>query len=151
MESTDFSADIRAALDRGDHVQALAAATAAVSARPDSAQAHRLLAAAQRASGDPALALASIDRAIALAPDDADAHFERAGLLLGDSQLDAAQAALARSIGLDPNLFGAYVLQAQLALGRGDLGEAARLRRLAARIAPEHPQLAAIEGTLALR
>ncbi|WP_159016848.1 tetratricopeptide repeat protein [Cognatiluteimonas profundi] len=151
MESTDFPADIRAALDRGDHVQALAAATAAVAARPDSAQAHRLLAAAQRASGDPAQALASIDRAIALAPDDAEAHFERAGLLLGDSQLDAAQAALARSIGLDPNLFGAYVLQAQLALGRGDLGEAARLRRLAARIAPDHPQLAAIEGTLALR
>lgn len=151
MESTDFSAGIRAALDRGDHAQALAEATTAVSERPGSAQAWRLLAAAQRATGDAAQALASIDRAIALAPDDADAHFERAGLLLGTRQPDAAQAALARSIGLDPNLFGAYVLQAQLALGRGDLDEAARLRRLAARIAPDHPQLAAIEGTLALR
>ncbi len=151
MDPTDSSADIRAALDRGDHAQALAAAMSAVSAQPGSAPAYRLLAAAQRASGDPAQALASIDRAIALAPDDAEAHFERAGLLLGDRQPDAAQAALARSIGLDPNLFGAYVLQAQLALGRGDLGEAARLRRLAARIAPDHPQLVAIEGTLALR
>ena len=151
MESTDFSTDIRAALDRGDYARALADATAAVSAQPDSAQAWRLLAAAQRATGDDPQALASIDRAIALLPDDADAHFERAGLLLGTRQLDAAQAALARSLGLDPNLFGAYILQAQLALGRGDLDEAERLRRLAARIAPDHPQLAAIEGTLALR
>ena len=151
MESTDFSAGIRAALDRGDHDQALADATTAVSGHPDSAQAWRLLAAAQRATGDDTQALASIDRAIALSPDDADAHFERAGLLLGTRQLDAAQAALARSVGLDPNLFGAYALQAQLALGRGDLDESERLRRLAARIAPDHPQLAAIEGTLALR
>ena len=151
MESTDFSAGIREALDRGDHAQALADATSAVTGRPDSAQAWRLLAAAQRASGDATQALASIDRAIALSPDDAEAHFERAGLLLGARQPDAAQEALARSLGLDPNLFGAYVMQAQLALGRGNLDEAERLRRLAARIAPDHPQLAAIEGTLALR
>jgi len=151
MESTDFSAGIRAALDRGDHAQALTDATTAVSEHPGSALAWRLLAAAQRGTGDDTQALASIDRAIALAPDDAVAHFERAGLLLGTRQLDAAQAALARSLGLDPNLFGAYVMQAQLALGRGDLDEAERLRRLAARIAPDHPQLAAIEGTLALR
>ena len=151
MESTDFSAGIREALDRGDHTQALVDATAAVSGHPDSAQAWRLLAAAQRASGDTTQALASIDRAVALSPDDAEAHFERAGLLLGTRQLDEAQAALARTLGLDPNLFGAYVMQAQLALGRGDLDEAERLRRLAVRIAPDHPQLAAIEGTLALR
>jgi tetratricopeptide (TPR) repeat protein len=151
MESTDFSADIRAALDRGDHAQALSAAQAAASHHPDDAQAHRLLAAAQRATGQPAAALASIDRAIALAPDEAQAHFERAGLLLGEHQLEAAQAELARSIILDPNLLGAYVLQAQLALGRGELDEAERLRRLAARIAPGHPHLIAIEGMLALR
>ncbi|MDB6163995.1 MAG: adenylate cyclase [Xanthomonadaceae bacterium] len=151
MESTDVSAGIRDALARGDHAQALAAASHAVAERPDNAQAHRLLAVAQQAAGEHDQALASMDRAIALAPDDAQVHFERAGLLLGARELDAAQAALARSIGLDPNLFGAYVLQAQLALGRGDLDEADRLRRLAVRVVPEHPQLSAIEGMLALR
>ena len=42
-------------------------------------------------------------------------------------------------------------MQAQLALGRGDLDEAERLSRLAARVSPDHPQLAAIDGMLALR
>lgn len=151
MQDPEFAAGIRDALSRGASAEALAAARAAATAHPDDAQAHRLLAAAQRATGEHVQALASLDRAIALAPDEADAHFERAGLLLGDRQLDDAQAALARSIGLDPNLFGAYVLQAQLALGRGDLDEAERQRRLAARIAPEHPHLVAIEGMLVLR
>ena len=60
-----------------------------------------------------------------------------------ERQLDEAQAALARATGLDPNQFPAYIIQAQLALGRGDLDEAERLSRTAARIAPEHPHVAA--------
>ena len=139
------------ALRRGDHAQALAAASDAVAGNPQDAKALHLLAAAQQQSGDAAAALVSIDRAIALQPEEADLHFQRAGLLLGSRDLDAAQAALARSIGLDPNLFGAYVMQAQLALGRGELDETERLCRLAARIAPGHPELAAIEGMVALR
>ena len=65
--------------------------------------------------------------------------------------MDAAQVALARASGLDPNQFDAYIIQAQLAFGRGDLDEAERLSRLAARVAPGHPHLAAIDGMLALR
>src|SRR4249919_217940 len=64
MESTDFSAGIRAALDRGDHAQALTDATTAVSEHPGSALAWRLLAAAQRGTGDDTQALASIDRVV---------------------------------------------------------------------------------------
>lgn len=139
------------ALRRKAFDEALAAARGAVAETPDDAQAHRLLAMAQRAAGEHDAARASIERAIALAPDDADLHFERAGLLLGARELDAAQAALAQTVELDPNQFDAYFLQAQLALGRGDLDEAERLARLAARVAPEHPWLMAIEGTLALR
>ncbi|GAA4857416.1 tetratricopeptide repeat protein [Luteimonas vadosa] len=139
------------ALRRGAADEALAAATDAVAAEPGDAQAHRLLAMAQRAAHQPEAARASMEQAITLAPDDADLHFARAGLLLDARDLDAAQAALAQSVELDPNQFGAYILQAQLALGRGDLGEAERVARLAARIAPDHPWLAAVEGTIALR
>src|SRR3546814_1727491 len=81
-------------------------------------------------------ALVSIDRAIALAPEDAELHFHRAGYLVGGRQLEAAQAALSQTVELDPNQFGAYVMQAQLALGRGDVDEAERLARLAARVEP---------------
>lgn len=139
------------ALRRGANEEALEAAREAVAADAGDAQAHRWLAAAQRASGASAEALGSIDRAIALAPDDAGLQFERAGLLLDTGALGDAQAALERTTGLDPNQFGAYIVQAQLALGRGDLAEAERLQHLAARIAPEHVWIQAIEGMLALR
>src|SRR3546814_8306185 len=93
---------------------------------------------ALRASGDSDAALVSIDRAIALAPEDAELHFHRAGYLVGGRQLEAAQAALSQTVELDPNQFGAYVMQAQLALGRGDVDDAERLARLAARRSEEH-------------
>src|SRR3546814_5231142 len=92
---------------------------------------------ALRASGDSDAALVSIDRAIALAPEDAELHFHRAGYLVGGRQLEAAQAALSQTVELDPNQFGAYVMQAQLALGRGDVDDAERLARLAARVEPK--------------
>jgi len=139
------------ALRRGAHDEAVGLARDALTASPQDADLHRLLAMAQRAAGDAEGAFASIDRAIALAPDDADLHFQRAGFLIGVRKMTEAQAELARTIVLDPNLFGAYIVQAQLALGRGDLGEAERLQRLAERIAPEHPWQLALEGTLALR
>lgn len=139
------------ALRRGAVTEALSAARETVAAQPQDANAHRLLAMAQRLSGDRETAMATIEHAIELAPDDANLHLERAGLLLHERQLDEAQAALARATGLDPNQFPAYVIQGQLALGRGDLDEAERLARTAARIAPNHPHVAALEGTLALR
>ncbi len=139
------------ALRRSATQEALTAARELVSARPDDAQAHRLLATALRLLGDRDAALSSLDRAIALAPEEAQQHLERAGLLLGARRLDEAQAALAQASGLDPNQFAAYVIQAQLALGRNDLEAAERHNRLAARIAPAHSQVAAIDGMLALR
>lgn len=139
------------ALRSGDAAAAVVAARDAVTANPQDATAHRLLAAALRAAGDRDAAVASIERAIELAPDDADAHLVHAGLLLDERQIDEAQAALARTIGLDPNQFSAYIVQGQLAIARGDLDEAERVGKLAARIAPEHPHVAAILGTVALR
>ncbi|GAA5066941.1 tetratricopeptide repeat protein [Lysobacter panacisoli] len=139
------------ALRRGAAPEALNAAREAVTAQPQDATSHRLLAAALRLGGDRDAAMAAIDQAIELAPDDANLHLERAGLLLHERQLDEAQAALARATGLDPNQFPAYIIQGQLAVGRGDLDEAERLTRTAARIAPDHPHVAALQGTLALR
>ena len=131
-------------LRRGAVADALAAAEALAAERPDDAQALRWLSAAQLQSGQAEAALASIDRAIALAPEDAELHLARAGVLVGSRKPDEARAALDQATGLDPNQFTAYVLQAQLALARGDLDEAQRLNRLAARVAPEHPRLAPI-------
>lgn len=139
------------ALRRGDHAHALEAARDAVSAAPDDAQAHRLLALAQVGAGEREAGLDSIQRALRLAPDDADLHFQHAGLLLGGGDTAGARDALDRTTGLDPNQFGAYILQAQLALGRNDLAEAERLRKLAARLAPEHPWVDVVAGHLALR
>lgn len=139
------------ALRSGDAPAAVAAARDAVSANPQDATAHRLLAAALRAAGDRDAAVAAIEHAIELAPDDADLHLLHAGLLLDERQIDEAQAALARTIGLDPNQFPAYIVQGQLAIARGDLDEAERMGKLAARIAPEHPHVAAVLGTVALR
>lgn len=139
------------ALRRGAVGDALAAAEALVAERPDDAQAHRWLSAAQQQDGQAEAALASIDRALALAPENADLHLARAGVLVGSRRPDEAQAALAQATGLDPNQFTAYLIQAQLALGRGDLDEAERLNRLAARVSPDHPQLAAVDGMVVLR
>lgn len=139
------------ALRRGAASEALTAAREAITAQPQDANAHRLLAAALRMDGDREGALAAIGQAIELTPDDANLHLERAGLLLSERQIDEAQVALARTTGLDPNQFPAYIIQAHLAIARGDLNEAERLVRTAARIAPEHPHVAAVEGTLALR
>src|SRR3546814_5774982 len=129
-----MQADILDALRRGANEDALSLARAATTANPQDPQAHRALAMALRASGDSDAALVSIDRAIALAPEDAELHFHRAGYLVGGRQLEAAQAALSQTVELDPNQFGAYVMQAQLALGRGDVDDAERLARLAARV-----------------
>ncbi|WAC62542.1 tetratricopeptide repeat protein [Pseudoxanthomonas sp. SL93] len=139
------------ALRRGAAGDALAAAEALVADRPDDAQAHRWLSAAQQQVGQAEAALASIDRAIALAPENAELHLARAGVLIGSRRPDEAQAALSSASGLDPNQFGAYLIQAQLALGRGDLDEAERYNRLAARVSPDHPQLAAVDGMVTLR
>src|SRR3546814_1667292 len=70
--------------------------------------------------------------------------------LVGGRQLEAAQAALSQTVELDPNQFGAYVMQAQLALGRGDVDDAERLARLAARVEPKHPWTRLLEGSVAL-
>src|SRR3546814_13963102 len=41
-------------------------------------------------------------------------------------------------------------MQAQLALGRGDVDDAERLARLAARVEPKHPWTRLLEGSVAL-
>src|SRR3546814_12376902 len=64
--------------------------------------------------------------------------------------LEAAQAALSQTVERDPNQFGAYVMQAQLALGRGDVDDAERLARLAARVEPKHPWTRLLEGSVAV-
>ena len=138
-------------LRRGAVAEALAAAEALASERPDDAQALRWLSAAQLQSGQADAALASIDRAIALAPEDAELHLARAGVLMASRRPGDAQAALDQATVLDPNQFGAYLSQAQLALARGDLEEAERVNRLAERVAPNHPQLAVVEGMVALQ
>src|SRR3546814_2343843 len=71
--------------------------------------------------------------------------------LVGGRQLEAAQAALSQTVELDPNQFGAYVMQAQLALGRGDVDDAERLARLAARVEPKHPWTRSEEHTSELQ
>ncbi|RBJ67955.1 adenylate cyclase, partial [Xanthomonas oryzae pv. oryzae] len=83
--------------------------------------------------------------------EDADLHLLRAGALLATRDLSAADAALSRTTALDPNQFNAYVMQAHLAVARGDLDEAERLSRTAARLVPEHPQLLAVDGVVEMR
>ena len=124
------------ALRRGAVAEALTAAEALAAERPDDPQALRWLSAAQLQDGKTDAALASIDRAITLAPDNADLHLARAGVLVGSRRTEEAQATLTQATGLDPNQFTAYVVQAQLALARGEVAEAERLNRLAARVAP---------------
>ena len=70
------------ALRRGAPAEALAAARALVSERPDDARARELMAQAQRMAGDTDGALSSLDGAIALQPDEASLHFQRAAILL---------------------------------------------------------------------
>ncbi|WP_159093913.1 tetratricopeptide repeat protein, partial [Xanthomonas fragariae] len=119
---------------------------------PDTAAAHRWLGLALQQQGQPRLALASLDTALTLTPEDADLHLLRAGVLLDTRDLSAADAALLRTTALDPNQFNAYVMQAHLAVARGDLDEAERLSRTAARLAPEHPQqLLAVDGVVEMR
>lgn len=139
------------ALRQGNAAQALPLAREWASNEPGNAQAHRLLAAALRLAGEQEAALESIDQAISLAPDEANLYLERAGLLMNARKLDEAQVELARSTGLDPNLFASYLAQAQLALLRGQPDEAERLSRLAGRVSPGHPQLASIDGMVALQ
>lgn len=134
------------ALRRGAVTEALTAAEALVAERPDDAQALRWLSTAQMQGGQPDAALATIDRAIALAPENADLHLARAGVLVGSRRNEDAQAALSQATVLDPNQFTAYVVQAQLALSRGEIAEAERLNRLAARVDPEHPRLAFVDA-----
>src|SRR5690606_13375691 len=71
---------IREALRRGAHDEALVLAREAVEADPGNPTAHRLMARALHMGGDPRGALEAIDRAIAISPDDAGLHFHRAGL-----------------------------------------------------------------------
>jgi Flp pilus assembly protein TadD len=142
---------IIAALQRGANAEALSLARLAVAESSHDANAHALLAHAERANGDAAAALHAINRAVLLAPDDASMHFQRVGFLLKEHKLDEAQAALKRTIVLDPNQFEAYIVQAQMALGRGELDEAERLQRSAARLQPDHPWVKTIEGMVALR
>ncbi len=148
-EHYDMQQQILDALRRGANEDALSLARDAVSAAPQSSDAHHGLAEALRANGDSAAALASLDQAIALAPDNADLHFQRAALLLNAQDVAAASAALSQSVLLDPNQFGAYIMQGQLAIGRSDFDEAVRQQKLAARVAPEHPWTLMLEGTLA--
>jgi Flp pilus assembly protein TadD len=142
---------ILAALQRGANAEALSLARLAVAESAHDANAHALLAHAERANGDAVAALHAINRAVLLAPDDASMHFQRVGFLLKEHKLDEAQAALKRTIDLDPNQFEAYIVQAQMAVGRGELDEAERLQRSAARLQPDHPWVKTIEGMVALR
>lgn len=139
------------ALRRGANDEALEAASKAVEATPEDAQAHRWLAASLAANGRREEASQSLARALSLAPDEADLHMQHAGLLLGGGALDAAGESLARATTLDPNRLEAYILQAQIALGRNDLEEAERLKKLVSRIEPGHPWVQMVEGMLALR
>ena len=141
---------ILAALRSGAHAEALALARQAVADTPHDAEAHALLANAERLAGDSAAALHAMNRAVLLAPDNADMHLQRASFLLGERKTEEAVAALTRSTQLDPNQFAAYILQAQLALGRGEIDEADRQQKLAGRIAPDHPWVLTVESMVAL-
>jgi tetratricopeptide (TPR) repeat protein len=120
-------------------------------AEPTQPQAHRLLALALQQQDQLEPALESLQQALALAPDDADLHLMQAGLLMALRQFEAAGSALDRTAALNPNELSAYLMQAHLALGRNDVDEAERLARLAGRIEEDHPELAAINGMVALR
>jgi len=65
--------------------------------------------------------------------------------------MDAASQALERSTGLNPNEFSAYLIQAHLALGRNDVDTAEKQARLAALVDPEHPEVATLNGMVALQ
>lgn len=139
------------ALRRNAVEEALTQAREWAHLQPDDAQAHRWLAVASQQRGDHADALRSIDRAIALAPEDDTLQLVRASLLIAGRQVEEAGAVLSQASSLNPNQLGAYLMQAQLAFGRGDTAEAERLNRLAARVAPGHPQLAVVDGLVALQ
>lgn len=146
-----MSQQIYQALRRGANAEAATLARRAMAEGHTDTATLSAAALAFRAIGERDTALATIDAAIAQMPDDAELHFLRAGMLLDTRNLSGAQAALAQTVALDPNQFGAYVVQAQLAIGRNDLDEAERQRKLAARVAPEHPWTLMLEGVLASR
>ena len=142
---------ITEALRRGATAEAVETARTWVADAPGDADARRWLAIALAQSGDVEAALAEIQAAIDRAPDNAELHLVQGSLLLGQRQAGPARAALEKATELDPNQLPSYFLQAQVALARGDVAEAERLAKFAARIAPDHPHLAVVEAMIALR
>lgn len=142
-------ADITAALRRGDHAAAIAAAHAAIAAEPENAQAHHLLGVALQRSGDIAGARAAVDRAIGIAPDRSMFQLSRAALALGEQDLALAEQGMKEALALDPNQLPAYVALVHMALAQGRNDEAAQHLKLAQRVDPEHPHVLVAEGHVA--
>ncbi|MGE8215491.1 invasion protein regulator [compost metagenome] len=122
-----------------------------IQAEPEQPQAHRWLALSLQQQGQFDAALDSLQQALALAPDNPDLHLQHAGLLLALRQFEAANSALDRTATLNPNELAAYLMQAHMALARNDVDEAERITRTASRVEEDHPELAALNGMIALR
>ena len=139
------------AFQRNADAEALALARQWVERDPGQVAPLSWLATALRQNGDTDAALVTLDQALVLAPDDAGLHLQRATLLLTGRRFEDADQALARTTELNPNQFEGYLLQAHMAIARSDYEKAKSLSRTAARLVPDHPQVQAIDGMVALQ
>ncbi len=101
--------------------EAVDAATAAVTARPDDAWSLVVRAKAQRQSGSLSLALSDADAAVRLDPKDAKAHGWRGEILRAQGRRREALSSLRRACALDPSCAWALALRGEV---RRELGDA---------------------------
>jgi hypothetical protein len=118
---------------------------------PGSAQAHANLGVVLLNEGKAEAALRELDQAQALGRTEPEVDFRRGLLLLALGREAEAEAAVRTALGKDGSIGRAHALLGEIHLRRGQLDEAEREARIAARLAPEHPGVLRLLAIIAER
>jgi tetratricopeptide (TPR) repeat protein len=117
-----------------------------VELRPESAQAHQHLGAAQERRGDLQAAVNSYQRAVALQPDSSELHCHLARVLYQSGALQAAAELYQRALILDPNRYEIYNDLGLVLTNLGNFGAAVEAFRRSLRLNPQSAKTIASLG-----